>query len=156
MALALVVQVFVLLWDMSKFLIIGEGIVLQIEKQKFDICETETLFWLEVQNSVEVEIGDIYNKNTQTFFKPYTLNQKKVETIQTINDYCGFVITQEYPLWRQLNVTNGLDIDISLETMQSFIQVKRNKARELRGQVETIDNFKGLKELMDNLQNLFD
>ena len=126
-------------------------------KQKSDITKKDTsLFWLEVENSTEVEVKDIYDIDTQTFSKPYTLDKKKDEAVTSINDYCGFLITQEYPLYKQMNITNGLETNVSIAEMQAFIQSKRDKARELRGQVETIDNVKDLEELVENLQNLFD
>ena len=156
--------VLLLLKNMNKYILIAFNIdlsklqVLQIEIEKFTICETDTVFWLQVDKNVEVEVGDIYDKNTQTFLKPYTLvilAERKVEVVKIINDCCGFLITTEYPIWKQMNITNGLDTDVSLAEMQAFIQSKRDKARELRSQVETIDNVKDLEELVENLENLF-
>jgi hypothetical protein len=118
--LVLVVQVFVLLLNMSKFVLVGNNVVLQIENNKFDICETENIFWFECENATEVQVGYIFNPATSQFLYPLTLEELQAQKIVETNNYASVIIIKEYPLWRQSNISLG--IESGKEEMVAYIE----------------------------------
>ena len=97
---------------------------------------------------------DLYNSNPKLFEnekkteKP--LEELKQEKIQELKNNCQNYIYSKYPIYKQINVANGLATEEEISQMITFIQKARLICEEKEQQINSVKIQKELEKIPTN------
>lgn len=101
--------------------------------------------------------GDKYYESTLKQYKEHpelfevekeyikTLEELKQEKIQELKSNCSAFIYSKYPIYKQLNVANGLAIEEETNQMHSFINKIRLICNEKESQINSLETAEEVK-----------
>ena len=78
------------------------------------------------------------------------LEELKKEKIQELKNNCQNYIYLKYPIYKQLNATNGLATEEEISQMTSFIQQARLTCKEKEQQINSVKTQKELEKISTN------
>ena len=78
------------------------------------------------------------------------LEELKQEKIQELKNNCQNYIYSKYPIYKQLNVANGLATEEEISQMTSFIQQARLTCEEKEQQINSVKTQKELEKISTN------
>ena len=113
-------------------------IINQIEAQKQGLQQMEVEF---------VYDGKAYLKG---YVPQKPLEDLKKEKIQELKNNCQKYIYSKYPIYKQINVANGLATEEEISQMITFIQKARLICEEKEQQINSVKTQKELEKILTN------
>lgn len=99
---------------------------------------------------MEVEFG----YDGKAYLKGYSpqkpLDELKKEKIQELKNNCQNYIYSKYPIYKQINVANGLATEEETNLMHSFINETRLLCKEIEQQINSVKTQKELEKISTN------
>ena len=97
---------------------------------------------------------DLYNSNPKLFENEKktekSLEELKKEKIQELKNNCQKYIYSKYPIYKQINVANGLATEEEISQMITFIQKARLICEEKEQQINSVKTQKELEKISTN------
>ena len=93
----------------------------------------------------EVEKGYDGNYYLKGYAPQKPLEDLKQEKIQELKNNCSTFIYSKYPIYKQLNVANGLTTEEETSQMHSFINQIRSICNEKESQINSLETAEDVK-----------
>ena len=114
-------------------------------QQKYD----ELINYANANNLIIVDKGEYYE--TDKIEEPVkTLEERKQEKIQELKNNCHKYIYSKYPIYKQLNVANGLATQEKIAEMITFIQKARLICEEKEQEINSAKTQNELEKISTN------
>lgn len=123
---------------------------MKLEKKEFTQNKyNELINYANKNNMIIVDKGSYYE--TEKLDEPVkTLEELKEEKIKQLKNNCQNYIYSKYPIYKQLNATNGLATEEEISQMITFIQKARLICEEKEQQINSVKTQKELEKISTN------
>ena len=123
---------------------------MKLEKKDFtQIKYNELINYASSNNMIIVDKGEYYE--TEKIEEPVkTLEELKQEKIQELKNNCQKYIYSKYPIYKQLNVANGLATQEKIAEMITFIQKARLICEEKEQEINSAKTQNELEKISTN------
>lgn len=99
---------------------------------------------------MEVEFGYDGKAYLEGYAPQKPLEYLKQEKIQELKSNCSNYIYSKYPIFKQLNIANGLATEEEISEMTTFIQKARLICKDIEQQINSVKTQNELKNISTN------
>ena len=117
----------------------------EFTQQKYN----ELVSYANLNNCIIEDKGEYYETVEIKIAEP-TLEELKVKKIQELKNNCQKYIYSKYPIYKQINVANGLTTEEEINLMHSFINETRLLCKEIEQKINSAKTQKKLEEISTN------
>ena len=123
---------------------------MKLYKKDFNqVKYNELIDYANKNNMIIVDKGSYYE--AEKLDEPVkTLEELKQEKIQELKNNCQNYIYSKYPIYKQLNATNGLATEEEILRMITFIQKARLICEDIEQKINSVKTQKELEKISTN------
>lgn len=123
---------------------------MKLEKKEFTQNKYNELINYANKNNMIIVDKDSYYETEKLDEPVKTLEELKEEKIKQLKNNCQNYIYSKYPIYKQLNATNGLATEEEISQMITFIQKARLICEEKEQQINSVKTQKELEKISTN------